>query len=138
MQKNNNILGLDIGSARVGVAIVSGGLMIPRALSTLENNDQMETQLKAIVSSQNISTVVVGLPRNLNGDDTAQTTAVRDIAADLGQKLGVSIHFQDEALTSKNAELLLKKSGQPYNKGDIDSLAACQILSDYIEQEVRK
>lgn len=134
MPTNNNVLGLDVGSARIGVALLADGIMIPRVLPAISNDQTTIDQLRKLVEYKQISKLVVGLPRNLNGDETSQTKAVRDFAITLNSALGLPIIFQDEALTSIAAEQLLRRTGQNYQKGEIDSLAACQILSDYIGQ----
>jgi putative Holliday junction resolvase len=128
------ILALDIGEKRIGVAIARAGLTIAQTYTTLSNDDTTVPTLKQIFSTEGIETLVVGLPRNLSGDDTAQTRSVREFAAQLQRDLGCDIEFQDEALTSHTAEELLKQSGKPYAKPDIDAMAAALILQDYLEE----
>jgi putative Holliday junction resolvase len=68
----------------------------------------------------------------LDGQETAQTKVVEAFGAELEQRFGVKVAWQDEALTSREAERLLKESGRPYEKGDIDAHAARLILEDYL------
>ena len=78
--------------------------------------------------------VVVGLPRGLDGHDTAQTLAVRRFTDDtIWRKLHIEAVFQDEAGTSSVAEDRLKEAGKPYAKADIDAEAATIILQDYLD-----
>lgn len=137
MQIKNNVLGLDIGSARIGVAIITDGLNIPRTLPAVLNDSRVLERLREIAKEKDITQLVIGLPRNLNGDETAQTAEVRLLADKIGSELGLPVKLQDEALTSQHAEELLKRINKPYEKAEIDSLAASQILSDYVDQEVR-
>lgn len=132
MLKKSNILGVDYGDKRVGLAIVADGVAIPRLLPTLQNDTSLLDQLKTIAEQRQIERVVVGLPRSLSGDETAQTKTVRSFAKELEARLNLPVDFQDEALTSVGAEQTLKNSGGAYEKSDIDSLAASQILLDYI------
>lgn len=121
-----------MGEKRVGLSIVSNGLSIPRPLPVLANTDSLLDELVSIIADRDIEHLVLGLPRNLSGGETPQTAYVRKFADKLKEKTSLPISFQDEALTSVNAEQTLNQTGRPYEKGDIDSLAACTILSDYL------
>lgn len=135
MQKISNTLGLDVGAKRIGVAIVSDGVAIARRLPTLHHDTQIFDELTRLAESNDIAQVVVGLPRNLSGEDTAQTAEVRLFAKRVSQELDVPVIFQDEALTSHAAETQLKSEGREFEKGDIDALAAQAILTDYLEAQ---
>lgn len=125
----SNILSLDVGERRVGVAIASLIAKLPRPLITLDNTDDIWAQISTLAAEHDARTIVVGLPRNLSGDDTAQTQYVRSFAEKL---IDYTVEFQDEALTSRKAEKELNSRGKPYAKGDIDALAATYILEDYL------
>lgn len=134
MQKKNNLLGLDVGSVRIGVAVVADGVAVPRSLPALANDDKFVANLKAMIEEKKIDEIVAGLPRNLNGDDTPQTAYVRNFVEKLSKQLGLPIRLQDEALTSNIAEGILGVDSREYQKGEIDSLAACRILLDYLDE----
>jgi putative holliday junction resolvase len=125
----SNILSLDVGERRVGVAIASVIAKLPRPLTTLDNTDDIWAQIDALASEHDAITIVVGLPRNLSGDDTAQTLYARTFAEKLAK---YTVVLQDEALTSLKAEKELNSRGKPFAKGDIDALAATYILEDYL------
>ena len=127
----NSIIALDVGERRVGVAIANRVAKMAHPLTTLENNDVFWKELQAIITKESADLIVMGLPRNLSGDDTNQTRYVRDFALKLD---GVPVIFQDEALTSVKAEAELKSRGKAYTKGDIDALSATYILEDYLIQ----
>jgi putative Holliday junction resolvase len=78
------------------------------------------------------SLLVVGYPRNQQGEATAQTQKVVEYAERLAN-LKVPIVYQDESLTSVLAEDYLKSLHKPYSRGDIDAHAAAIILGDYLE-----
>lgn len=128
-----NILALDIGSVRIGVARVNTVAKIPEILPTLANNEVFEDKIQAIVAEYEISLIIVGLPRSMEGLETAQTAYVRDFCAQRLQHLGVPIELQDETLTSVVATEQLDSQGIVAKKGDVDGQAAAILLNDYIE-----
>lgn len=132
MQPANNILGLDVGERRIGLAVVSDGVAVPRSLPALSNDETFKSKLQSLINEKDITKIIVGLPRNLNGDETPQTATVRQFVDDLFKDIDIPMEFKDEALTSAIAEDILKAGDNSYEKGEIDSLAACHILLDYL------
>lgn len=128
----HNILALDIGQRRIGAALANSLARLPSALVTLNNDASIWDQVDAIIKKENIGAIVVGLPRSLNGGETAQTRSVRDFAGELKRRTDLPIHFQDEALTSHQAEAELRQTDRAYDKADIDARAAVIILGDYL------
>ncbi|MEO8105488.1 MAG: Holliday junction resolvase RuvX [Candidatus Saccharibacteria bacterium] len=131
---HNNALALDVGSVRIGVAVASLGLRFARPLTTLGNDDQFFERLAHLVEAEAVSVLVVGLPRGLEGQETAQTQYVRSFVERLKAQTNLPVHFQDEALTSAKAKAELQARGKIYQKGDVDALAATYILEDYLTQ----
>jgi putative holliday junction resolvase len=131
-----SIMALDVGERRIGVALAGVVARLPRPLVTLTHDANIWSGLEALIEREAVSIVVVGLPRNLQGDDTLQTAFSRQFAAELAKRITVPVHLQDEALTSHKAEAELRRHGKPYTKGDIDALAATYILEDYLAQGV--
>jgi putative Holliday junction resolvase len=129
---NNTIIALDVGTQRVGVAWADSKLKIPFPLVTVPNDDKVIRTIVTLYHDQFGGKVVVGLPRNQQGEETAQSKYSRDFAKRLESEQ-LPVVFQDESLTSVLAEEELQKRGKPYGKGDIDSLAATLILRDYLE-----
>lgn len=132
-----HLLALDIGDKRVGLALASSNTLLASPLKTIANNQDLINQLKNIINQYAVKTVVVGLPRTLNGQDSHQTTKVRQLVKQLNATLNVNIITQDEALSSVRAEAELNQRGKPYSKADIDQLAASYILEDYISQYIK-
>ncbi|HVX56279.1 MAG TPA: Holliday junction resolvase RuvX [Candidatus Saccharimonadales bacterium] len=128
------MIGLDVGGKRVGVAVASLAARLPRPLTTLERGDRFFNQLRELLQSEAADTLVVGLPRGMEGQHTAQTAEIEAFVRDLQAELTVPIHLQDEALTSKQAETELEARGRPYQRGDIDALAATYILQDWLAE----
>lgn len=132
-QLARNVLGLDIGTVRIGVARINTVARIPEVLPTLANNEQFVQNVKGILTEYEISLIVVGLPRSMEGTETAQTQYVRNFCQTSLAELGVPYVFQDETLTSVVATEQLESTGTTTSKGDVDARAAAIIVSDYIE-----
>jgi putative holliday junction resolvase len=88
--------------------------------------------IQALVADQGAVALVLGLPRGLDGQETAQTKSVRAFGAELEQALHIPLYWQDEAVTSHQAEEELQARGKPYRKEDIDALSATFILEDFM------
>ena len=129
---NDRILALDIGLARIGMALASRSTRLASPAGTLSHDDTTVQQLRDLCQRENVTQLVIGLPRGLNGQDTQQTASVHAYGEDLAHQLALSVHWQDEAVTSVRAEEELKTRGKPYRKEDIDALAATYILEDYL------
>jgi len=139
LHSNATLLALDVGERRIGVAIASVAARLARPLKTLERNDQTLEEVQNLVQSEQAIALIVGLPRNLSGQATAQTVAVEHFAAEVRQVVGIPLHWQDEAVTSRQAEAELQARGKAYSKADIDALSATYILEDFLRDhpEVR-
>lgn len=121
-------MGIDLGAARVGVARGSSIARLAEPLTTLPANQAM-TKLAELARQHQADGIVAGLPRNLNGEDTAQTKVVRDWIAAAKACISLPFYWQDEALTSKKATgyRLSTKSSH-----DEHALAAAIILQDFL------
>jgi putative Holliday junction resolvase len=128
---HGNILGLDIGGRRIGVARVNMQVKLPQPLGALINNKSFIDELKKIIAEYDIDTLVVGLPRNLNGEETAQSKSVREFCEQNLKVLDLPIILQDETLTTNEAEKRLKSEG--LELANADAVAAVVILEDYIK-----
>lgn len=138
------VLGLDVGTRRIGVAYGDTEVKIAAPLDAIENDGNALDKLAKLVARMNVSTVVVGLPRNGNGGETKQSQYSRQFADDLGDALSINsvsdvdIVMQDESLTSIEAEEELRRDKRHFNDkmlrdGTLDSQAAVIILTDYLE-----
>ena len=129
---SRNLLALDVGEKRIGVAIADSSIKIAIVFETIDVDGNEIKRIAEIITSEDIDIVVVGYPRNQSGEPTAQTAYVEAFASQLTD-IAPTIVFQDESLTSVKAEELLNRQKKPYEKGDIDALAASLILEDYLE-----
>jgi putative holliday junction resolvase len=128
----NKIIALDVGEKRIGVAFADTQTKIPVPLSAIPVDGLELERLRALAQEMQPKTIVVGLPRNQQGEETKQSEVSRQFAQKLGI-LGIPVVLQDESLTSVLAEDYLKNTSKTYTKEDIDAHAAAIILSDYLE-----
>lgn len=133
MSKPRKLLGLDVGTVRIGVALGDSGIRIAIPHGAIEVNGQELEAVAALVVDNDIDTIVVGYPRNQSGEATTQTQLVEAFAAQL-KDMVAHVAFQDESLSSVIAEKRLEARKVPFAKGDIDAEAAAIILQDYMEQ----
>ena len=126
-------MALDIGGRRIGVALAHPVARLAQPLTTLEATNGIMDEINKLVELHEVGHIVVGLPRNLQGQETDQTRTIIVFADQLKQAIpDIAISFQDEALTSRKAEQELAARGRKYEKADIDALAATYILEDYL------
>lgn len=135
MTQNKNLLGLDVGTVRIGVAMGDSGVRIAIPHGVVDVDGTEVQSIAELVIANEIDTIIVGFPRNQSGDATDQTSIVEGFVAKL-EDLDAEIVYQDESLTSVLAEKRLIAIGKPYTKGDIDSEAAVIILQDYMERRL--
>lgn len=126
-------LALDVGEKRIGVALGDDTVKIAVAYDTIDVDGTEYDRIKSLLASESVNVLVVGYPRNQSGEPTKQTAYVESFVEKLDTG-GVPVEFQDESVTSVQAESILRRQKQPYTRGDIDALAASLILQDYMEQ----
>ena len=129
------IIGLDVGTVRIGVARADTAtkIAIPDGFINVNGQEISEIQRKLRLYNSNI--LVMGMPRSNNGNQTAQSEFVKQFARQVAAIIpGLKIYFQDESLTSVEAERRLKARKNNYQKGEIDAESASIILQDFIER----
>lgn len=129
---NSSIMALDVGERRIGVAMASTAARIAHPFTTLAAGEQVLAEIKKLTETENVTKLCVGLPRGLDGQETAQTKSIEAFTRELQQAVPIPVYLQDEAVTSRQAEAELQGRGKPYVKGDIDALAATYILEDFL------
>lgn len=127
------IVALDVGERRIGVAHAETHVRFPVAYGVVEVDGLEFERLREVITEFDPNLLVIGYPRNQNGEPTAQTRFVEAFAQKL-EVLQIPLSFQDESLTSVLAEQYLKSQKKPYTKSDIDSHAAAIILGDFLEE----
>src|SRR5690348_113059 len=94
--KPETILALDVGERRIGIARAHLSAPFPGPLTTLENPDSFIDDIIHLVDAEKAGAVVVGLPRGMDGQDTAQTEWVRNFVSRLEPKLAIPVYWNDE------------------------------------------
>ena len=129
---SQSLVCLDVGEKRIGVAVADTAIKIAVAFDTVVVDGREIEAIAEIIVREKAKTVIIGYPRNQQGETTAQTNYVELFAQKL-EDIAETIVFQDESQTSVIAEQRLIAMKKPYNKGDIDAQAAAIILQDYME-----
>ena len=133
-----SVLGLDIGSKRIGVAGCDRTGLIATGLATIDNKSfgYVTEHLSQIVRQREATLLVVGLPYTMDGSVGAQARRVRKFSKRLASALELPVTYVDERLTSVEAEQQLKAERRPTekNKGLIDRRAAAIILQQWLDR----
>ena len=143
------ILGLDVGSKTVGVAVSDPLGVIATGVTTIERVGIRKDTGKVIdyIKEYGCETVVIGLPLSLDGSDSVQTQKVRDFRVMLENKLRssgplskVRIEWQDERYSTAEAEEVLIEAdmSREDRKKIIDRQAAIVILQRYLDRMTRE
>lgn len=131
------VLAIDMGSKRVGLAVSDELRLTVRPLPPLPRTPwkRLLGSLAELCEQFDVRSIVLGLPLRLDGTEGFAAVEVRRIARNLQLSLKLPLSFQDERLTSKDAEASLRKRGLTESEisGRIDSEAASIILCDFLE-----
>lgn len=123
-----NILSIDYGDARIGLAHSSDEHKIALPLKVIQNNNQIWEELNHIIQDYEIGYILVGLPLNFSSEDTQQTLKVRQFIQELKSKFAIKIEEYDERLTSSLAKRYIPK-GQ-----SIDIESARILLEEWLDK----
>lgn len=130
------VMGLDIGTKRIGVALSDYLLMLASGHSCLDREPEEKTLVKIleIAKQNNVEKIVVGVPFNMDGTQGSQADDCKKFASKIQ---GYEIILEDERLTSETAEenLRNKKIDFRKNKGLVDIESACIILEQYLSRK---
>ena len=130
-------LGLDYGDKRIGLAISDplGSMAMPR--NFIPNSKAAIQHIKRIVKEDDIAAIVLGLPRQMDGQDSKTTQKVRVWGEKLAAQCQVKVIFQDERLSTQavERELIGHDLSRKKRKTVIDSQAAAFILQGFLDKE---
>ncbi len=135
-------LGLDLGSKTLGLAISDKTGLIATSYKTIfyDNEDKLLTELKQIIEENEITSLVLGLPKNMNNSIGFRGKETLEFKGKLEKKFGLEVNLIDERLTSKEATnyMLEANVSRKKRKKKIDSLAAMIILQTYLDRKEGK
>ena len=126
---------LDIGDVRTGVAISNEVSSICSPLDYIKSDDNLVSKISELINDHSIDTLVIGLPKLLNGREGERAKYSRIIKKELVNIYeSLSIVLWDERLTTKQAEKYLRETTKKKDKikENIDSLSAVLILENYL------
>lgn len=139
------IVGLDIGQRRIGMAISDRTRTLARPLQVLRASRGTVDAVglvaaeiaKLSAEDDSVAGVVVGLPRRLDGTPNDMTPRVEAFAQALRARITVPVVFQDERLSSREAEsrLAIREKDWRARKERLDAAAAAVILQDYLDKQ---
>lgn len=130
------LLGIDTGDVRIGIAVKPTDTTNAEPVCILKNTDSVFEEIASIATKRKIETLIVGLPRDINGNETAQTRKARHFAGELADISGLHIVLHDEFATSERARQRLGKMSRDEEKTQLDAMAAAVLLDDYMESMV--
>lgn len=132
------ILGIDYGLSRIGLAVSDPGLVMamPHSVLHRKSDEDAVRQIAALIQDLDVSRVVVGLPKNMNGTQGAHAERSVDFAERLRAETGLVVDLYDERLTTVSAERLLisadvRRKGR---KQVIDAVAASILLQGFLDR----
>ncbi|MFH0857862.1 MAG: Holliday junction resolvase RuvX [Candidatus Magasanikbacteria bacterium] len=125
-----NILGIDFGQKRVGLAWVQEGIDIVFPYGKIEEQDRKKAVEKIVdlVKKEHIDKIIIGLPLGLNGEENENTKRIRAFATELEGMVSAEIIFGDERFTSHQADNTLGDASR-------DEKSAMIILESYLEKQ---
>ncbi|REC45132.1 Holliday junction resolvase RuvX [Chryseobacterium sp. 5_R23647] len=135
------IIAIDYGKARCGVAATDDMKIIASGLDTVETRFLMEFLKKYVVENR-VEEVVVGLPTDLKGNASEVESDILGFIENFKKEFPqIEVHRFDERFTSKMASFFISQSGkskkQRQQKGLIDKVSATIILQNFLEQRTR-
>lgn len=131
------ILGLDVGSRRIGVAVSDPLGITAQGLETIQReNKRLDFgKLEKVVREYGVAEIVVGYPLRMSGAEGQQAEKMQRFAEELRQRFRLPVHLWDERLTSAQANRLLRETDMSIKRrGEVvDQMAAVLILQSWME-----
>lgn len=131
------VMGLDLGDARTGVALSDELKFLAQSYGTLYNKDKEDllNQLQPIIEKNNVETVVIGLPKNMNGTIGERGEMAKEFAEKIKERFNLKTVLWDERLTTVSAHRVLSEANVrgKKRKNVVDTVSAVFILQCYLD-----
>lgn len=131
------VLGLDVGSRRIGIAVSDPLGITAQGLETLQRRNKRHdwAALERVIRDYDVREIVVGLPLRMSGAEGTQSEKMQAFAEDLRRHFRLPVHLWDERLTSAEANRLLRETELSIEKRAkaVDRMAAVLILQGWME-----
>ncbi len=133
------ILAIDYGRKRCGLAVTDTLQIVPGGLCTVATHELLAF-LKAYIAKEDVSQIIIGYPRQMNGKDSESMKYIRPFVKKLKETIPeIPLEMVDERFTSTLAQRSIREAGigrerRKNDKGLVDELSAVIILQTYMEQ----
>jgi len=131
------VLGLDVGSKTIGMAVSDPLGITAQGLETVRRRTKRLdfARLESVVREYEVKEIVVGYPLRLSGAEGTQSEKMQQFAEELRRKFGLPVHLWDERLTSSQANRVLREAELSIRKrgAAVDRMAAVLILQSWME-----
>ena len=131
------LIGLDLGSKRIGVSICDEKQLIATSLKTINRNtlNELISELKVIIDENNIKGIIIGNPLNMDGSSGRSAQSVKDTSQKIEENINIPICLWDERLSTVGAFNLSSQLDINVSKREkkIDENAAAFILQGAID-----
>lgn len=130
-------LAIDYGTKRTGLAVCDRQEMLTSPLKVLQGQGNLIRDICSVIEEEGIEGVVVGIPFNMDDTEGPQAKKTRIFAEELRKYVEIPIYFQDERLSSFEAEDKLAglELTRKQKKRHIDAIAAAAILRSFLESK---
>ena len=130
-------MSLDVGDAKIGTAMSDPMRVIATPLGIITRRDDFEAirDITELVKEHQVSTVVVGLPLDKDGNDSEQAKKIRQFTENLKKLVEVPVVYWNESFSTQAAQQMMREnSGKKRITGeDDDAVAAAIILQEYLD-----
>ncbi len=132
------LLGLDLGSKTLGISLsdLLGIIASSHSVIRYEDYEELILKIKSLIDEFNIKEVVLGYPLNMNGTESIRSKETLNFKNILESKLNITVHLQDERLSTVEAEKILIRNdfSRKKRKKVIDKMASTIILQTYLDK----
>ena len=127
---------LDYGEKRIGIAVSDPLGLTAQTRPYLPNDKTLWAALGVLISENNISKLILGLPKNRLGEDTKKTEEIRKFSEKLKEKTGLDVVFQNEAYSTKAVEkhLIAADVSRKKRREVVDSQSAAFVLQGFLDR----
>ncbi len=136
-ERHPRVLGLDVGSRRIGLAVSDPLGITAQGLETLQRkNKRLDFEgLRKVIREFEVSALVVGLPLRMSGAEGIQAEKMQLFAEELRREFKIPVHLWDERLSSAQANRLLRETEMSIQRRGqvVDQMAAVLILQSWME-----
>jgi putative Holliday junction resolvase len=136
-QSHRRILGLDVGSKTIGLAVSDPLGITAQGLVTIRRKNKRADfeQLEKLIQNYQIAEIVVGYPLRMSGDEGIQAEKMQRFAEELRKRFRLPVHLWDERLTSAQANRVLRETDMSIKRRSqaVDRMAAVLILQSWMD-----